>query len=127
MNGRQLRQLLKNNPDLAACGAPAAEDNPLAARFEREWGAAGGLPYVCEYRFHPVRRWSFDYAWPALHVALELEGGVYSGGRHVRAQGFLRDLEKYNAAVMLGWRLLRLGTGFSYAQVEEMAGWMRNL
>ena len=60
-----------------------------------------------EYRFHRVRRWRFDFAWPEHKVALEIEGGVWTRGRHVRPHGFLRDIEKYNWATALGWRVLR--------------------
>jgi hypothetical protein len=66
---------------------------------------AGAVP---EFRFHKRRRWRFDYAWPRYRVALEVEGGVWSGGRHVRGKGFLGDMEKYNAAVIGGWRILRV-------------------
>lgn len=70
---------------------------------------ANGLPMpTTEYRFHPSRRWMFDYAWPKESVALEQEGGVWTRGRHTRGSGFLRDVEKYNAAAVLGWRLLRV-------------------
>lgn len=62
---------------------------------------------VKEYRFHPVRRWRFDYAIPEHKIALEVEGGVWTGGRHIRGSGFLGDMEKYNAAATMGWRLLR--------------------
>jgi len=60
-----------------------------------------------EYRFDPERRWRFDYAWPSLKVAVEIEGGIWIRGRHVRPTGYLADLEKYNRAVVLGWRVLR--------------------
>ena len=63
---------------------------------------------VPEYRFHPTRRWRIDFAWPAERVALEVEGGVWTGGRHTRGAGFLKDAEKYNALAVLGWRLLRV-------------------
>jgi len=67
-----------------------------------------GLPMpVKEYRFHPHRRWRFDYAWPEYKVAIEIEGGSWIYGRHNRAKGFVNDMEKYNEAVMLGWRVLR--------------------
>lgn len=70
--------------------------------------AAAGLPApIAEYRFSTERRWRFDFAWPEFHVALEMEGGVWLGGRHVRGSGFLKDMEKYNAAVIAGWRVLR--------------------
>lgn len=71
-----------------------------------------GLPEpVTEYRFAPPRRWRFDYAWPAAKVALEIEGGTWTGGRHVRGKGYERDVEKYNAAALAAWTVLRVTTG----------------
>lgn len=67
-----------------------------------------GEPWEAEYRFHPVRKWRFDRAFPAAKVAVEVDGGVWTGGRHVRPVGYQRDLEKLNAAVSLGWRVLRV-------------------
>ena len=64
-----------------------------------------------EYRFHPVRRWRFDFAWEASKVAVECEGGVWVRGRHVRGSGFRKDCEKYNAATALGWRVFRVTPG----------------
>lgn len=70
---------------------------------------AEGLPEpTAEYRFDAVRRWRFDYAWPENMVALEVEGGIYSHGRHVRGKGYLNDMHKYNAATIAGWRVLRV-------------------
>lgn len=67
-----------------------------------------GLPKpVKEYRFHPPRRWRFDRVWPEQRVAVELEGGIWSRGRHVRGAGFERDCEKYNTAAVEGWTVLR--------------------
>lgn len=67
-----------------------------------------GLPKpVPEYRFHEVRKWRFDWAWVDEKVALEVEGGIYSGGRHTRASGFVGDMEKYNSAGARGWIVLR--------------------
>lgn len=63
---------------------------------------------VREYKFHPVRRWRFDYAIPSHKVAIEVEGGVWTQGRHTRPKGFLGDMEKYNTATALGWRVLRV-------------------
>jgi len=62
---------------------------------------------VTEHRFHPGRRWRFDYAWEHALVALEVEGGAWTKGRHTRGQGFIDDMEKYNQAVLLGWRVVR--------------------
>ena len=60
-----------------------------------------------EFKFHPDRKWRFDFAWPHAHIALEVEGGIWTGGRHTRGSGFLRDMDKYNAAGILGWRVFR--------------------
>ena len=69
---------------------------------------AGVSEWHEEYRFHPVRRWQFDFAWPDLMVAAEVEGGVFVGGRHTRGIGFVKDCEKYNTATELGWSVFRL-------------------
>lgn len=61
-----------------------------------------------EYKFHPHRKWRFDFAYPQFKIAIEQEGGVWTGGRHTRSKGFLNDMEKYNEAAILGWRLLRI-------------------
>jgi very-short-patch-repair endonuclease len=60
-----------------------------------------------EYKFHPIRKWRFDYAWPERKIALEQEGGIWTKGRHTRGKGYEADLEKYNNAIMLGWFVLR--------------------
>jgi very-short-patch-repair endonuclease len=62
---------------------------------------------VKEFKFHPVRKWRFDYAIPEHKIALEVEGGVWSGGRHTSPKGFLGDIEKYNTATLMGWRVFR--------------------
>lgn len=60
-----------------------------------------------EYKFHPTRRWKFDFCWPSKMVAVELEGGTWTGGRHTRPVGFEKDCEKYNEAAIMGWKVLR--------------------
>ena len=37
-----------------------------------------------EYIFAPPRRWRFDFRWPGHMLAVEVEGGVYTNGRHNR-------------------------------------------
>lgn len=66
-----------------------------------------GAECIKEHRFYRQRMWRFDYALPAYKIALEVEGGVYTEGRHVRPKGFLGDMEKYNTATLLGWRVFR--------------------
>lgn len=59
-----------------------------------------------EHRFHSVRRWRFDFAWPRWRIALEVQGGIFTGGRHTRGAALLREHEKLNAAAIAGWRVL---------------------
>ena len=66
-----------------------------------------GLPEpVPEFRFHATRKWRFDYAWPIQRVALEVDGGVWTQGRHTRGAGAIADMEKVSEAAILGWRVL---------------------
>lgn len=62
---------------------------------------------VREYQFAAPRKWRFDFAFPAHMLAVEIEGGIWNEGRHTRGAGFAADVEKYNAATMAGWRVLR--------------------
>jgi very-short-patch-repair endonuclease len=77
---------------------------------------AHGLPLPqTEYPFAPPRRWRADYCWPDLRLIVEKDGGLFRGGRrpgtavggHSSAAGILRDMEKSNAAQLLGYRYLR--------------------
>ena len=67
-----------------------------------------GEEVVAEYRFHPSRDWRFDFAIPSRRVAIEVEGGAFNGGRHIRPDGYLRDMEKYNEAAVCGWCVIRV-------------------
>jgi len=64
---------------------------------------------VPEFRFalHLGRKWRFDWAWPSRFVALEIDGGLFVGGRHARGAGIRADMEKLNEAAALGWCVLR--------------------
>ena len=84
----------------------------------------GAIP---EHRFHPLRKWRFDWAWPDQMLALEIEGGVWVGGRHTSGAGFVKDMEKYNAATLLGWRILRvtpsqMKNGEAYDLIDQALG-----
>lgn len=78
-----------------------------------------------EFRFHPVRKWRFDLAWPAEFIAVEFQGGAWVRGRHTRGAGFTADCEKLSVAAVLGWRVLPV----VYAQVDDgrLFGWLDEL
>ena len=68
-----------------------------------------------EFRFHATRKWRFDYAFPALKIAVEVDGGVWTGGRHINPAGYINDMEKLNNAAALGWLVLRITTDDRFA------------
>ncbi len=90
-----------------------------------------GLPQPCrEYRFDPVRRWRFDYAHTTGQmyrdwIAVEIEGGVWSGGRHTRGKGFIGDMEKYNAATCAGFRVIRVTP--DQVRKGDLAMWLKRV
>lgn len=68
---------------------------------------AYGLNPVSEFRFHPERRWRSDFAFPESMILVEIEGGVWVGGRHSRGAGYSADCEKYSHAALMGYRVFR--------------------
>lgn len=67
-----------------------------------------GLEVTPEHRFHDTRKWRIDYAIVEKKIAVEVEGGAYTRGRHTRPSGFIADMEKYNELTRAGWRLIRI-------------------
>lgn len=99
----------------------------LERRFELIWRALDGPALVSEYRFHPARRWRADYAHIESRTLIELEGGVWVGGRHNRASGFMADAEKYFEAALGGWRAVRLvGPQINLNTVGRLVAAIRN-
>jgi len=73
-----------------------------------------------EYKFNPVRRWRFDYAIIKYRIAIEVEGGCFIQGRHSRGVGMIKDMAKYNTAVMSGWRVLRYTPQTLIRSIEDI-------
>jgi hypothetical protein len=61
---------------------------------------------IAEYRFAPPRRWRFDFLFVEQRIAMEVQGGIFTQGRHTRGPALLREFEKLNAAAALGYRVL---------------------
>ncbi|HFX6333847.1 DUF559 domain-containing protein [Acinetobacter nosocomialis] len=80
-----------------------------------------------EYKFHPTRKWRADFFITGTKILVEVEGGIWSGGRHTRGKGYLGDMEKYNEAAMMGFTVLRFSTeqvksGVAIKQIEQLVG-----
>lgn len=64
---------------------------------------------VCEFRFHEVRKWRFDFCWLDLKVAVEYQGLNWKGGGnsgHQSIDGMRNDCEKFTEASLSGWTLI---------------------
>ena len=81
-----------------------------SAKFEILWKSLGRGELKKEHKFAEGRRFRFDYYVDFLTygIAIELEGGVWSRGRHTRPTGFLNDMEKYNLAASMGILVFRV-------------------
>ena len=65
-----------------------------------------------EVVFAPPREWRADYLWRGPKVIVEREGGIWSKAKgakaaHAMPLAILRDMEKSNAAQVLGYAYLR--------------------
>jgi len=86
------------------------------------------MVWIFEHKFHPKRKWRFDLACPEQRIAIEIEGGVFIKGAHGSITGILRDVEKYNEATSLGWRVIRaIPTKITLAQIEVLVKKIINL
>ncbi|MBQ19137.1 MAG: hypothetical protein CMD31_00115 [Flavobacteriales bacterium] len=79
----------------------------------------GEIPeYVTELVFHPDRKFRFDWAIPSLKIAIEYEGVISKKSRHTTMKGYSTDCEKYNLALVSGWKVLR-DTAMNYQNLSE--------
>lgn len=96
----------------------------IFVEMARSWGLPEPVP---EYRFKPPRQWRFDWAWLSARVAVEIQGGLFSAGRHVRGAALLAEYEKLDEAVIAGWRVLlvtpaQVKSGEVFALVKRAIG-----
>jgi len=93
--------------------------------LERQIIVAGLPRPQAEYRFLPTRRFRFDLAWPDRALAVEIDGAIWTGGRHTRGAGVERDCEKFAEALLAGWKVLRVTTG--QVRSGQALGWIERL
>lgn len=67
---------------------------------------AAGVEFEREVVFWPGRRWRFDFAFRAALLAVEVQGGIWTAGRHTTGAGMTAECEKVAHASMAGWRVM---------------------
>ncbi|WP_180001221.1 DUF559 domain-containing protein [Acinetobacter sp. YH12255] len=100
--------------------------NEFEAKLARELKTLK-IDFEQEFKFHPERKWKADFHLVGKKILVEVEGGIWSGGRHTRGKGYIGDMEKYNAATMMGYQVIRFSTeqvksGLAIQQIEKMVG-----
>lgn len=85
------------------------------------------IEFEQEFEFHPKRKWRADFHLVGKKILVEVEGAIWSGGRHTRGKGYIGDMEKYNAATMMGFQVIRFSTdqvksGHAIQQIEKLVG-----
>lgn len=86
-----------------------------------------GIKFEQEFQFNKDRRWRADFYLVGTNILIEVEGGIWSGGRHTRGKGYLGDMEKYNSATALGYSVYRYSTeqvksGLAIEEILEKVG-----
>ena len=77
--------------------------------------------WIYEFKYNTARKFKFDYANLPLKIAIEMEGGIYTGTGHAKTGTYLKDMDKYNDAQLKGWIVLR----YAYGQENKIEGDVR--
>ena len=126
----EYQKLIKSQPKAKAKRATKVKTERVVSEGEATLAQhlkAHGVSFEQEFRFHPDRKWRADFHIVGHMLLVEVEGGIWSGGRHTRAKGYIGDMEKYNAAAMLGYTVLRFSTeqvksGMAIKAIVELVG-----
>ena len=89
-----------------------SKKSQLEDSFSAELAMFGIPTPVRQYRFHAVRLWRFDFAWPDRRIAVEIHGGIFMAagkGGHNRGAYMEKSFEKSNVAQLGGWKVLIFG------------------
>lgn len=99
-----------DTPEIRALTTPVNRQ-VLENRFLEIWQRLGGPVVTREWKFHPTRKWRFDFALLEKQIAFEVQGGLYDSDKGHRAFASVqRDYEKFNAAMILGWKVFQLSS-----------------
>jgi len=108
----------QKEPDVKKRSKKVTEQNNYVSAISQALNILG-VHHVLEYQFLKDRRFRFDLAIPEIQLAIEFEGGIFSGGRHTQGVGYSNDCKKYNLAVRHGWTLLRYSSADVYKKNWE--------
>lgn len=120
--GRKSKQKVKRGTSVKTERVESIGESTLANQLR-----ALKIGFEQEFKFHPKRKWRADFHLVEKRILIEVEGGIWSNGRHTRGKGYIGDMEKYNAAVVMGYQVLRFSTeqvksGLAVRQIEKMVG-----
>ena len=101
--------MLKRNPKLRS-SKQNKTGSALEEKFLSIWRTLNGPDLLREYRFHPVRKWKFDFVHVKSSTAIEVNGGLWIKSGHSTGSGIGRDYEKANAAILCGYQLFQLSS-----------------
>lgn len=80
----------------------------LLVLFTSYWDMLGdGTAYETDYKGLKPRKFEFDIAFVDCRVAVEVDGGIWTSGRHTRGAGYTNDCIKNNLAITKGWVVFR--------------------
>ncbi|HHQ4624442.1 TPA: hypothetical protein ACSPZX_000124 [Aeromonas veronii] len=100
-------RLLDKHPKAKAVLSKVKKAQQVDELHQRVLAQLVGFPDpATELVFHPRRKWRLDFAWPTHMIAVEIHGGIHTGGRHTRGRGFVEDRAKMNEAALLGWTVI---------------------
>jgi len=121
----------RTKPKGSRCGRLGKLGLPPSKKLENlflsVWESLGGPPLQREVRLIPNRKFRVDFYDPTNRIAYEIEGGVFSGGRHTRGVGFIKDCEKYNLHLAAGIPVYRIPSPLITKEyIEWLISWTNN-
>jgi hypothetical protein len=98
-----------------------SQSSVLENKFRLLWKTISNIELVEEHRFHDTRKWRLDFAHIESRVGIEIQGGIWNGGRHGRGYGIAQDNEKSNEAIFCAWVIIKLaGNQITLENLEKI-------
>jgi very-short-patch-repair endonuclease len=98
-----------------------SQSSVLENKFRLLWKTISNIDLAEEHRFHDTRKWRLDFAHIGSKVGIEIQGGIWNGGRHGRGYGIAQDNEKSNEAIFCGWVIIKLaGNQITLENLEKI-------